>query len=53
MEHNQYDIDKEVMARIKWWKLGSKDDDEHGYRQMQSNFSIKASDLKGIHKESS
>eukprot|EP00347_Sterkiella_histriomuscorum_P011827 403370951 len=49
---SQYEIEKEILSRLKWWRLGSKDDDEHGFRARQSNFSIKILDLKEMQNES-
>ncbi|CDW80964.1 UNKNOWN [Stylonychia lemnae] len=49
-DHTQYEIEKEVINKLRWWRLGAKDDDEHGYRQIQSNFNIKMMDLKKMGK---
>jgi hypothetical protein len=42
----------EVLERLKWWRLGSKDEEEHGYRMIQSNFGIKLTSIREIKKES-
>ena len=41
-----------ILDRLKWWRLGSKDEEEHGYRMRQSNFSLKLNALKDMEKES-
>lgn len=40
------------MQRLKWWRLGSKDDNEHGFRSTLSNQAIKLIGVKNLHKQS-
>lgn len=52
MDENSEEKTNEIMDKLKWWRLGSKDEEEHGYRMIQSNFGIKLNSIREIKKES-
>jgi hypothetical protein len=34
MEDKNEEKTSEIMDKLKWWRLGSKDEEEHGYRMI-------------------
>ena len=42
----------EILGRLKWWRLGSKDEEEHNFRMKQSNFSLILNNLKDMQLQS-
>jgi len=51
-EKNDKNEEGEILDKLKWWRLGSKDEEEHGFRMIQSNFGIKLNSIREIKKES-